>query len=414
MSITLLPGPRSGTVRVPSSKSQIQRLLLAAALGNKAVTIHCRGISRDVSAMMSCLSAMGAEITLQKDFTRIVPIRNIPYGPTMLSCGESGATLRFLLPIAGALGTEAFFERDGRLSERTIAPLDAVLRKHGMEIWAEKKLYCRGKLLAGNYEIQGNVSSQYISGLLFALPLLNGDSSLTIMGETVSMPYIAMTEDVLRMAKIRFQKAFQWYTIWGRQQFSLPEQINTEGDWSAAAAFLCMGALSPKGIRVAGLPAESHQADRALTDILRRFGAEVMESDTAVAVRRKTLRGCSVDASQTPDLVPVLASLAAVSEGKSYIYHAARLRDKESNRLESMVSMLRTFGADISETSDGLAISGVEHLTGGEVDSSGDHRIAMAAAVAACACKQPVALRGKNCVDKSYPAFWEDFAWLSM
>lgn len=139
-----------------------------------------------------------------------------------------------------------------------------------------------------------------------------------------------------------------------------------------------------------------------------------MESDTAVAVRRKTLRGCSLDASQTPDLVPVLASLAAVSEGKSYIYHAARLRDKESNRLESMVSMLRTFGADISETSDGLAISGVEHLTGGEVDSSGDHRIAMAAAVAACACKQPVALRGKNCVDKSYPAFWEDFAWLSM
>lgn len=415
MSITLLPGPRRGTVRVPSSKSHIQRLLLAAALGNKAVTIHCRGVSRDVSSMMSCLSALGAEITSQKDLIRIVPIPNTPCDPITLSCGESGAVLRFLLPITGALGTETFLERDGRLSKRPIAPLDAVLRKHGMEIWAEeKRLHCKGKLLAGKYEIRGNISSQYISGLLFTLPLLNGNSSLTIMGESVSRPYIAMTEDVLRMAKIHFQKASQRYTIWGGQQFSLPEQMDTEGDWSGAAAFLCMGALSPEGIRVEGLSAGSCQADRALTDILRRFGAEVLETDTAVVVRRKTLRGCSFDASQTPDLVPVLTSLAAVSEGKSYIYHAARLRDKESNRLESMVSMLRTLGADISETSDGLAISGVEHLTGGEVDSSGDHRIAMAAAVAACACKQPVTVRSESCVDKSYPAFWEDFTWLSM
>lgn len=413
MNKTLVPGARHGTVTAPASKSHAHRLLIAAALGNATVTVSCRSLSRDVTATADCLRALGAKITVDDASARVTPISEPPQGRITLPCGESGSTLRFLLPIAGALGASAVFHREGRLPQRPVAPLCDALRAHGMEILEDgEDLCCKGELLAGNYEIKGSESSQYVTGLLYALPLLRGDSTLTVIGELVSAPYVALTESVLRRSKIRFDKSENRYTIPGGQIFSLPDSV-VEGDWSNVAPFLCMGALSRDGVSVRGLDTSSVQGDRAVLDILRRFGAGVEVADRAVTVRRGTLLGGVIDAAPIPDLVPVLAAVATVAGGETHIVNAARLRDKESDRLHATAAMLIALGADVTEEPDGLLIRGRGRLRGGVADAANDHRIAMAAAVAACACQGEVTIIGAGCVDKSYPAFWEDFTWLS-
>ena len=416
MDMTLLPGARHGMARAPASKSQLHRLLLCAALGEREAAIRYTGaLPEDVAATIGCLRALGAAVVLKGDAIRVTPISAVPDGVLTLDCGESGSTLRFLLPVAGALGAEAVFHRAGRLPERPIAPLREVLTAHGMEIWtAGTALYCKGKLLAGNCEINASVSSQFITGLLYALPLLHGDSTLTVTGEPASAPYVAMTEQALRCAGIRFDKSENRYTISGGQRYALPKETRAEGDWSSAAAFLCMGALSREGVTVTGLNLDSPQGDRAVLDILRRFGAGVEAATGAVTVRRGTLLGGVIDASQTPDLVPALAALATVAGGETRIVNAVRLRDKESDRLRATAAMLSALGADVSETPDGLVIRGRGKLRGGTADAANDHRIAMAAAVAACACAQEVIVTGAECVGKSYPAFWEELSCLSM
>ncbi len=410
--MTILPGQRHGTVAAPASKSHAQRLLLAAALGSAPVTLRCRDISRDIAAMIECLRALGAEIAIDGDALRVTPIEQVPRGTVDLPCGESGATLRFLLPVVGALGVPAVFHPEGR--PRPIAPLIDVLTVHGMEIRVENgAIFCNGKLLAGDYKINAGESSQYVTGLLYALPLLYGDSALTLTGEVVSAPYLTLTEQVLRGAKIRFDKSENRYTIPGGQVYAQSDTV-VEGDWSGAAAFACMGALSRDGVSVRGLNLDSLQADRAIVDTLRRFGAGVDTAGDAVTVRRGSLLGGNIDVSQTPDLLPVLAAVAATAAGETRLTGAARLRGKESDRLHTTAAMLTALGADAAETPDGLIIRGRGRLRGGSVDAANDHRIAMAAAVAASVCQTEVIINGAACVDKSYPAFWEDLAWLSM
>ena len=416
MNVTLPPGARHGVVHAPASKSQLHRLLLCAALGDGEAAIRCAGaLPGDVLSTIDCLRALGASVEVRGDAVRVTPRRTVPDDTLTLNCGESGSTLRFLLPIVGALGAEAVFLRKGRLPERSIAPLCEVLSGHGMEIWThDADLYCKGKLLAGDYIIAGNTSSQFITGLLLALPLLAGDSTLTVTGQPASVPYITMTEAALRMAGIEFTKVENRYTIPGGQQYMLPAEAYVEGDWSAAAAFLCMGALSRDGVTVEGLALDSIQGDRAVLDILRRFGAGVETAANAVTVRRGTLLGGVIDAADTPDLVPVLAAVASVAGGETRIVNAARLRDKESDRLRTAAAMLNTLGADVTETVDGLLIRGRGKLRGGMADVAHDHRIAMAAAVAAGACMHEVTITGAECVDKSYPGCWEDLSCLSM
>ncbi len=408
----LLPGQRHGTVTAVASKSHAQRLLLAAALGEAPVTLFCRGLSRDVAAMIECLRALGADITIDGEVLRVAPIAQAPHRIADLPCGESGATLRFLLPVVGALDVQAVFHPTGR--ERPVAPLTEVLTAHGMGIGMESsRILCNGKLLAGNYVISAGTSSQYITGLLYALPLLEGDSTLTLTGKIVSAPYLALTERVLREANIRFDKSGNRYTIPGGQSY-VQRKATVEGDWSGAAAFLCMGALSRNGVSVCGLDKDSLQADCAILEILRRFGAGVELTDDAVTVRRGSLLGGVIDVSQTPDLLPVLAAVAATAAGETRFLGAARLRDKESDRLQTTAAMLVSLGAEAAETADGLIVRGCGKLRGGIVDAANDHRVAMAAAVAASVCQSEVIINGAACVDKSYPAFWEDLAWLSM
>ncbi|MBR6114633.1 MAG: 3-phosphoshikimate 1-carboxyvinyltransferase [Oscillospiraceae bacterium] len=413
MRALLTPGARTGRVRAPGSKSTAQRLLIAAALGTSPVTVECRGVSADIRAAADCLRALGAGIEpIGQDGFRVTPIRGGEQrGECLLPCGMSGAVLRFLLPLCGALGRTAVFRREGRLPERPISPLDRELIAHGMTIEEDGALLrCRGKLMPGVYTLPGNVSSQFVSGLLMTLPLLDGKSTLTVTGERESAAYITMTERVLDLAGVRWESDGESYEIPGGQRCALPETVRAGGDWSGAAFFLCMGALSDAGITVEGLAHDSVQADRAVPELLSAMGASVERTGSGVRVRRGVLHGTTIDASSAPDLIPALCALAAAAEGETRVINAGRLRWKESDRLETTAAMLRAVGGRAEVLPDGLVIRGGTAPKGGTVDPRGDHRIAMAAAVAACACSGPVEVTGAECVEKSYPGFWEDLA----
>lgn len=411
MTVTVAPGERAGSVTVPASKSQAHRLLICAALGERPVTLFCDSVSNDIAATAACLRALGAGMEIAEDFIAVTPIIAVPAGERILPCAESGSTLRFLLPVVGALGAEAVFRREGRLPERPLAPLDAVLEEHGMTLRSEgADLRCVGQLSSGEYRIPGNISSQYISGLLMALPKLTGESSLTVTGRRESEAYVTMTEDALRLSGVRWEKYENVYTIPGNQRFALPERLAVEGDWSGAAFFLCMGALSRKGILVRGLNAASSQGDRKVLSILKGMGALVEERPDGVLVRRGALHGTVIDAAPVPDLIPALCAAAAAAEGETQIVNAARLRFKESDRLSATAAMLSALGAEAEELPKGLRIRGKTALRGGCVDPRGDHRIAMAAAVAACVCRESVVIPHSECAAKSYPRFWEDLA----
>ena len=366
MKRTIIPGARTGRVRIPASKSRAHRLLICAALGEEKTEVVCDGISADIAATAKCLSALGAKIEEMETGFLVSPIKKVPEGRCDLYCGESGSTLRFLLPIVGALGAQAVFHREGRLPQRPLAPLDSVLKEHGMTLREDGDLlYCSGQLIGGNYTIAGNVSSQYISGLLMALPLLIRDSLLMVSGPLESAAYVAMTEDALQLSKLTIPKMGAMWEIPGQQRCHLPRRTVVEGDWSNTAFFLCMGALSKEGVTVEGLNLQSSQGDRGVLDVLRRFGAEVTEHGDAVTVRRGTLHGVMIDAAPIPDLIPVLSVVASVAEGKTRVENAYRLRLKESDRLKSTANLLRALGGQVEEKEDGLVITGVPALHGG-------------------------------------------------
>lgn len=411
MTTVLSPGARSGAIRIPASKSQAHRMLICAALSETPSQLIFSGFSDDIRATIQCLTALGAQFTPNDAGLYVSPLCHPISGAVTLDVGESGSTLRFLLPILGALGIEAEVILHGRLPQRPLGALAQQLMLHGMTLRQDgDRLYVGGKLCAGTFTLPGDVSSQFISGLLFALPLLSKTSTLCVSGTLQSASYVRMTEQALHEANIHVIRNETSWTIPGAQHYSAPTAQVVEGDWSNAAFYFCIGALSKNGVGVYGLRRDSLQPDRAITEILRRFGVDVQETDEAIWARRKVLRGITVDAGPIPDLIPVVSVLAAFAEGQTHIINAARLRLKESDRLQSTAAMLRALGAAVTEQPDGLVITGSDKLGGGSVDTCGDHRIAMSAAVAACGCYRPVEVCGNECVAKSYPAFWQDFS----
>ena len=410
MNKTILPGARTGEVHIPASKSQAHRMLLCAAMGENEVTLRCRGLSKDILATVACLKALGASVDAEGEVLHLRPVSAPPPGLCLLPCGESGSTLRFLLPLVGALGASAVFEREGRLPERPIEPLGRELCRNGMDIRSDgARLYCSGQLRPGAFSLPGNISSQYISALLMTLPLLEGESTLHMEGALESAAYVAMTEEVLRLGGVRTEKTGYGYRIPGGQRCRFAPELSVEGDYSNAAFFLCAGALSERGIRVTGLDPQSRQGDRAIVPLLEEMGAQVASDGSSVTVKRDALHGITIDASPIPDLIPVLSVVAAAASGETRVIHAQRLRLKESDRLHSTTQMLRALGAEAEELPDGLVIRGGRTLAGGTVDACGDHRIAMSAAVAGGICRGAVTICGSECVQKSYPDFWTDF-----
>ena len=414
MNVTIKPGRIAGSVSAIPSKSHLHRLLICAALADGSTTLRCAPTQADdVTATINCLAALGASINRTKDGFAVKPIDrdNLPAEAT-LPCAESGSTLRFMLPVVCALGVRGRFEMSGRLPQRPLAPLDAQLTRHGVRLSrpAPDLLCCEGRLTPARYTLPGNISSQYITGLLLALPLLSGASTLQIEGETESADYITMTLNAAAAFGISPEMEGGEYIIRGGKPFSSPGQVISEGDWSNAAFWLCSGAMPGGDITYTGLNPQSAQGDREVCSILARMGADINWTGDTLTAREGTRRAIEIDARAIPDLIPVLCAVAAVSEGVTIVRNAARLRLKESDRIAATAQTLRALGADISELPDGLRITGVGRLTGGEVDSWGDHRIAMMAAVASAACTGSVTITGGQAVRKSYPGFWEELS----
>ena len=384
MDITIFPRKLSGTVSAIPSKSQAHRLLICAAFADAPTTLLCPETNRDIEATAECLRALGASITRTAVGYHIVPQKQIPACAT-LPCGESGSTLRFLLPVACALGVNATFLMEGRLSQRPLSPLWEELERMGCTLTrpSGNTVCCEGKLRPGEYYIDGSVSSQYITGLMLALSLLEKESHLYITGKLESAPYVRMTEKALAQFSADCGPL-------GTQRFCSPGTLQIEGDWSNAAFFLAAKHLG-QPLEVAGLSADSTQGDRAVCDLLPLLSRE--ES--------------TISAADIPDLVPILAVFAAANHGAVFT-DIQRLRLKESDRVASVVNMLRALGGSADSTETTLTVHPTP-LAGGTVDACNDHRIAMAAAIAATVCKDPVTILGAECVNKSYPAFWAEY-----
>lgn len=410
MEVKITPAQIGGQIHAINSKSHAHRLLICAALSEEPVSIICPDTSNDIEATASCLRSLGADITRTATGYCVNPIKKA-LSSADLHCSDSGSTLRFLLPVAAALGTDTRFHMTGRLPKRPITALSELLTQGGCSINydAEDILHITGKLKSGEYSLKGNISSQYFSGLLFALPLLKGDSVIHIEGKLESIGYIQMTLNALKESGIIINFLEDRFEIPGNQTYRLPSLVTAEGDWSNTAFWLSMGAISQNTVTCTGLNHRSSQKDKRIIRILRRFGSNVVTTKNSATVSRGNLHGIVINAADIPDLVPVLSVVAAAAEGTTKITNAARLRMKESDRLRSVTEMLTALGADIREYPDKLIINGTGKLKGGIIDSVGDHRIAMSAACASVISADTVTVKDAQCVNKSYPAFWDDF-----
>lgn len=409
MKIKITGANLSGSVKAIASKSHAHRLLICAALAGETTEIICEERSADIDATCDCLHALCAQVKETVSGFFVTP-REISHGTT-LRCRESGSTFRFLLPVTCALGAGSCFSLEGRLPMRPMEPLYSALEAHGIVISGKNTplVSCRGHLSGGKYIIPGNVSSQFISGLLFALALIAGDSEIEITGRPESKGYIDITLSAVRTFGIEALSTGNLIQIPGNQRYLSPQKVSVEGDWSNAAFWLCAGAVNGSGITVTNLKSDSPQGDRAICEILTRFGADIQLKADNVTVKGDTLRGITIDVKDVPDLVPALAVVASVAPGQTKIINAGRLKLKESNRLETVGAALKALGAKVFEMPDGLIITGQNKLGGGTVNSYGDHRIAMMAAVATAACEGPVIIEGAQTVNKSYPKFFDDF-----
>ncbi len=384
MDMTITPRKLSGRVTAIPSKSQAHRLLICAAFADGKTTIICPETNRDIEATAACLRALGVTIARNDEGYVVTPAASIP-AEAILPCRDSGSTLRFLLPVVGALGVDATFRMEGRLPQRPLTPLWEEMERMGCQLSrpTESTLRCRGQLLPGVYRIAGNVSSQFITGLLFACALLKGESQIQIQGKLESAPYVDMTIQAMDI----FGQQIHHYALMGGNKFRSPGALTVEGDWSNGAFFLAAAAMGNE-ITVAGLDLSSAQGDRAAAAILPQLKSE-----------------CTIDASDIPDLVPILAVVAACNRGAIF-RNIQRLRLKESDRVESVMEMLRALGGRAEADEATLTVYDTG-LTGGTVDAHNDHRIAMSAAIAATVCRENVTILGAECVSKSYPQFFE-------
>ena len=386
MDITIYPAKLQGELKAIPSKSHAHRLLICAAFSDAPTTIDCAETSEDIEATVRCLNTLGANISRTGSGYHVLPVQNIPHS-AILDCGESGSTLRFVLPIICALGIDATIIMSGRLPYRPLTPLWDELSRMGCKLSRlnDNTIHTCGKLRPGVYKIAGNISSQFISGLLFALSIMEGDSRIEIAGRLESAPYVAMTCDALS----RFGVKSEDYHVHGSLPFHSPGKVDVEGDWSNSAFFLVANALG-NNVTVRNLSYDSCQGDRVIADILKSY------SNSPV-----------ISMKDIPDLMPILAVYFA-SHGGAVFTDITRLRWKESDRVDSVAKMLYALGIEASIAENALTVSG-SNFTAGTIDACNDHRIAMSAAIAATTADGPVTILGAECVAKSYPSFWEEY-----
>jgi 3-phosphoshikimate 1-carboxyvinyltransferase len=409
--VKITPGKLNGEVFIPSSKSICHRALISAGLSKGISNVDNITRSQDINATTNILKALGIEINYNGTCATVNGTGSIKLLNTELDCHESGSTLRFFIPVVLTSSNKATFIGRGKLVERPLDPYYEIFKNQNIEYSNDNgklPLTINGSLKPGNYYLKGNVSSQFISGLLFALPMLNGDSHIILTSELESRPYVDLTIDVLKKFSIKVETiSDDEYFIRGNQNFKNID-YTVEGDFSQAAFWLVAGALNGS-IACKGININSIQGDRVIIDLLKAMGGKITLIDNEIFVEASETHAIDIDASQCPDLVPILAVLAALSKGTTKIFNAARVRLKECDRLEAITKELRKIGANIIELPEGLLIEGKEMLDGGVVNSWNDHRIVMALAVAALRCKNPVIINDSNAINKSYPDFFNDF-----
>lgn len=406
--VTLSPTVLRGRVRVPPSKSQAHRSMICAALSGGRCSLSPFALSKDMEATLRALSALGVSARLEGEVLTLESgVR--PDGPVDIDCGESGSTLRFLIPIAAALGVPARFVGQGRLPERPIGVYLDCLPPAGVSCKTDGglPLTVSGRLRPGTFSLPGNISSQFITGLLFALPLLEGDSDIRLTTPLESTGYVDMTTETMARFGVAVERTPGGWHVPGRQRYR-PRDDRIEGDWSQAAFFLAAGALGGE-TAVEGLSPRSAQGDRAIEALLKQFGASLRWEGDVLIASPGALHGTEIDAAQIPDLVPILAAVAALSAGETRLTGCARLRIKESDRLTAIADGLSRLGAQVREEPDGLMFRGVPSLSGGKAAGYNDHRIVMALSVAALRADAPVTLTDAQSIQKSYPLFFEDY-----
>lgn len=416
MDIKVIPSKLSGAITVPPSKSAAHRAIIAAALAEGESIIQNVDLSSDIRATIGACEQLGCtvEIAEAEPFCTLTIRGGLkPQNGALIDCAESGSTLRFMIPVACTQTGERTFTGRRRLPQRPIDSYLQIFDEQGIPYnrpyGANLPLTISGALKPGKFRMDGRVSSQFVTGLLYALPLLDGDSQIEVIGGFESRGYVDLTVDMLRRFGVVIGSEGDRFLISGSQVYK-PQRIAVEGDWSQAAFFLVAGAISG-GVRVAGFDGNSLQPDSVIVELLMRMGADISwEGDEFVSAPVR-LQGIEIDVSQCPDLVPPLAIAAAFAQGTTHITGAARLRIKESDRLSALAQNLNALGIKAEEQPDGLTIHGGT-MAGGEVDSFGDHRIAMAFSIAAAVSRQGIVIRGAQCVDKSYPKFFEDFTGL--
>lgn len=399
----------NGTVNVPPSKSDVHRAIICAAMANGVSRISPVALSNDIKATIGCIKALGADAVLENNVLIVDGTNMYKNKTALLDCGESGSTLRFFIPIAAVGNINATFVGKGKLPQRPIGIFTEALPKAGTVCKTEGglPLEIKGQLKSGIFEIPGNVSSQFITGLLLALPILEGDSEIVLTSPLESVGYIAMTIRTMKQFGVNIDTTENGWHIKGGQTYKSCN-YTTDGDWSQAAFFMVLGAIGSK-VTVKGVAKDSTQGDKKCAEILAEFGAKVTQRDNEVTVEKGDLKAITIDASQIPDLVPVLSVCAAFAEGTTKIINAERLRIKECDRLKATAELLNNLGGKVKELSDGLEITGVSSLKGGNVNGYNDHRIVMSAAVCAARSDEDITATFAMSINKSYPDFYIDY-----
>lgn len=407
MNISVSPSPLSGTIPAIASKSDAHRRLILSAFADAPTDFVLNGASDDINATIGCIESLGAKVEKTQTGVRVTPGRVI--NEVSIDANESGSTLRFLLPVVLAKCEKAYFTGAGRLPERPLTHLIDALKSGGATFSSDKiPLTATGKLKSGTYTVPGNISSQYVTGLLMALPLLNGDSEIVVEGELASKAYVDITLETMRDFGLKTELTERGYRVFGNQTPVSPGKMVIEGDWSNAAFFLAAGAIGKDPITVTGLNAHSPQGDKNILSLLQKFGAEVEISEDAVTVKGGNLHSAQIDIGETPDLIAPLGAVAAFSKGETVFYNAGRLRLKESDRIVTMKNLILSLGGHAEEEKDKLIVYGGS-VKGGECDGANDHRIVMAAAIAGAYSENGAVINGAEAVNKSYPGFFKDF-----
>ncbi len=403
-----MPSALQGSVTVPPSKSAAHRNIILAALCDKVSVISPACHSSDIDATLNCVTALGAKV-LEKDgafYIEGIDKKAIAGKKVTLNCFESGSTLRFMIPVAAALSVNATFIGEGRLPERPITPLTDILKNMGVECSGDHlPLTINGRLEKGEYNISGDISSQYLTGLLFASVLTGGKPRLTT--KLLSKGYVDLTIDILKTFGVETTEENGVYTLKGDLKSG---NYQIEGDWSQACFFLAAGAVGGE-IEIKGLNLNSKQGDKEGLELFRKLGADIVIKENSVLVKKGVAleKNLEIDASQIPDMVPSLAVAAALFDGKVRIFGAERLRLKESDRIKAVASGLKALGVKVNELPDGMEIFGKSTLSKGTVLGVNDHRIVMAFSVLAAFSKEETEITDCFSINKSYPSFFEDF-----